>query len=78
MLCSAFHSIGRQFAKSNVKELKRIMRKINLEQMLKAESEGDDKQEAIENINASINEIGSLISNDFDYVDQVADISIER
>lgn len=78
MLCSAFHNIGKQFAKSDLKELKRILHKLDFKDMLEAETDSESKDQLVRSTVDAISEICASLSNDFDFVDRAEDISIER
>lgn len=80
LLCWSFRGITRKFVDCGMKELKRILHIIDFEKMLLTENDDDDeeKSEAIEAVKIALDEICSLISNDFEYVDESFEVSIKK
>ncbi len=70
MLCYTFHSIAKKFVPYNVKEMKKILRKIDYEDILKIEMEEDEADSAIKSVAAVMDEISILISREFELSDE--------
>lgn len=62
MMCYSFHSLSKKFTAHHLKEMKRMLRRIDYEEMLKAE---DHDIEAVKALREKLVEISSLLSTDF-------------
>lgn len=62
MLCYTFYSLSKKFACHHLKEMKRMLRRIDYEEMLKAE---EQDLEAVQAVKEKLVEISSFLSTDF-------------
>lgn len=72
MLCYVFHSLSKKLAKYNLKELKRILHRLDYEDMIVAETEKDNQ--IIDSLKIKFNEISTLVSSDFQFTDGEVDV----
>lgn len=77
MLCYVFHSLSKKLAKCNLKELKRILHRLDYEDMIVAETEKDNQ--IVDSLKVKFNEISTLVSSDFQFTDGEVDVeSIQK
>lgn len=65
MLCYTFHSLSKKFTSYNLKEMKRMLRRIDYEEMLRAE---EQNPEAVQAVREKLIEISSFLSTDFVHI----------
>lgn len=77
MLSYTFHSLSKKLVKCNLKELKRILRRLDYEEMIEAETEEDTA--AIDSVKTKLSDISVIVSTDFQIIASEVDVeSIEK